>query len=45
MYGELKYEGTSVWELKYEGTSVWGIEVRRDECMGNGSTKGRVYGD
>ena len=35
MYGELKYEGTSVWELKYEGTSVWGIEVRRDECMGN----------
>ena len=35
MYGELKYEGTSVWELKYEGTSVWGIEVQRDECMGN----------
>ena len=40
MYGELKDEGTSVWELKYERTSVWGIEVcgievQRDECMGN----------
>ena len=35
MYGELKYEGTSVWGIEVRRDECMGIEVRRDECMGN----------